>query len=72
MSKWLHQSLKALDAAPFFRIFNPETQAGKFDPDETYIHRWVPECGTDKYPKPVVNHKVARARSLVALANIKK
>ncbi len=32
-----------VDAAPFFRIFNPVTQAKKFDPDGTYIRRFVPE-----------------------------
>ncbi|MCK0140952.1 deoxyribodipyrimidine photo-lyase [Aliiroseovarius sp. F20344] len=31
------------DAAPYFRIFNPITQAIKFDPDGDYIRRWVPE-----------------------------
>ena len=31
------------DAAPYFRIFNPTTQSEKFDPDGTYIRRWVPE-----------------------------
>ncbi|MEB3238441.1 MAG: deoxyribodipyrimidine photo-lyase [Candidatus Sericytochromatia bacterium] len=31
------------DAAPFFRIFNPTTQARKFDPEGRYIARWVPE-----------------------------
>jgi deoxyribodipyrimidine photo-lyase len=31
------------DAAPYFRIFNPITQSKKFDPDGTYIRRWVPE-----------------------------
>ena len=31
------------DAAPYFRIFNPVTQAEKFDPDATYITRWLPE-----------------------------
>jgi len=31
------------DAAPYFRIFNPVTQAEKFDPDAAYITRWVPE-----------------------------
>ncbi len=31
------------DAAPFFRIFNPETQAEKFDPDGTYRQRWLAE-----------------------------
>ncbi len=31
------------DAAPYFRIFNPVTQAQKFDPEARYISRWVPE-----------------------------
>lgn len=31
------------DAAPYFRIFNPVTQGQKFDPDGTYVRRWVPE-----------------------------
>ena len=31
------------DAAPYFRIFNPVTQAKKFDPDGAYIRRWVKE-----------------------------
>ncbi|MBO9851930.1 cryptochrome/photolyase family protein [Xanthomonas phaseoli] len=33
------------DAAPYFRVFNPVTQAEKFDPQATYITRWVPELG---------------------------
>ncbi|MBA8794660.1 deoxyribodipyrimidine photo-lyase [Friedmanniella endophytica] len=32
-----------LDAAPYYRVFNPTTQAEKFDPDGAYIRRWVPE-----------------------------
>ncbi|WMJ68790.1 deoxyribodipyrimidine photo-lyase [Stenotrophomonas sp. 24(2023)] len=31
------------DAAPYFRVFNPVTQAEKFDPNARYISRWVPE-----------------------------
>ncbi len=31
------------DAAPYFRIFNPETQLEKFDPDGEYIARWIAE-----------------------------
>jgi len=31
------------DAAPYFRIFNPVTQGAKFDPEGSYVRRWVPE-----------------------------
>ena len=31
------------DAAPFFRIFNPDTQLDRFDPDRTYVRRWIAE-----------------------------
>ena len=31
------------DAQPFFRIFNPVTQAEKFDPDGDYVRQWIPE-----------------------------
>jgi deoxyribodipyrimidine photo-lyase len=54
------------DAAPFFRIFNPAEQARRFDPDEVYIRRWVPEYGTKDYPAPIVEHKAARQRALDA------
>jgi deoxyribodipyrimidine photo-lyase len=52
------------DAAPYFRIFNPETQALKFDSDLKYIRQWIPEFGTNEYPKPMVDHKAARLRAL--------
>ena len=32
-----------LDASPYFRIFNPVTQGERFDPEGTYVRRWVPE-----------------------------
>jgi deoxyribodipyrimidine photo-lyase len=31
------------DAAPYFRVFNPVEQGARFDPDGTYVRRWVPE-----------------------------
>ncbi|MCA0043756.1 cryptochrome/photolyase family protein [Celeribacter litoreus] len=31
------------DAAPYFRIFNPDGQAEKFDEDGTYLRRWIAE-----------------------------
>jgi deoxyribodipyrimidine photo-lyase len=52
------------DAAPYFRVFNPELQAKKFDPQGQYIKKWVPEFGSSKYPKPMVDHEYARRRVL--------
>jgi deoxyribodipyrimidine photo-lyase len=52
------------DAAPYFRIFNPESQAEKFDKDGVYIRKWVKEFGTSAYPMPIVDHKFARDRCL--------
>jgi deoxyribodipyrimidine photo-lyase len=40
------------DAAPYFRVFNPALQARKFDPEGTYVRRWVPELGN--VPDPYV------------------
>ena len=31
------------DAAPYFRVFNPVTQAKKFDPEGVYLRRWLSE-----------------------------
>lgn len=52
------------DAAPYFRIFNPDSQQVKFDKEMKYIKKWVPEYGTDKYPKRIIDHKIARERCL--------
>ena len=52
------------DAAPHFRVFNPTTQQEKFDPDGTYVRRWVPDIDDDNYPEPIVDHKHERAEAL--------
>lgn len=52
------------DAAPYFRVFNPERQAERFDPNKAYIRKWIPELDTDSYPQPIVEHKFARQRAL--------
>ena len=53
-----------VDAAPYFRIFNPHTQIDKFDPKHQYIKKWVPELNELTYPLPMVDHKFARERCL--------
>ncbi|HZF63738.1 MAG TPA: deoxyribodipyrimidine photo-lyase [Chitinophagaceae bacterium] len=57
------------DAAPYFRIFNPLLQAKKFDPQQLYIKKWVPEFGFPQYPTPIVNHEEARKRCLAVYGN---
>ena len=52
------------DAAPYFRVFNPQAQQEKFDKSFEYIKKWVPEYGTSSYPEPVIEHKFARERIL--------
>ncbi len=52
------------DAAPYFRIFNPDTQIKKFDPELKYIKKWVPEYGTEAYVKPMIDYKSARERAM--------
>lgn len=54
-----------VDAAPYFRIFNPYEQVKKFDKDLKYIKKWVPEFSDPfKYPQPIVDHRMARERCL--------
>jgi deoxyribodipyrimidine photo-lyase len=61
---WQWAAGSGVDAAPYFRIFNPELQTAKFDPLHLYIKKWVPEFGTNKYPQPIVEHTFARNRCL--------
>lgn len=61
---WQWAASSGCDAAPYFRVFNPELQTEKFDKDKRYIKKWVPEFGTSAYPKPIVDHKFARERVL--------
>lgn len=61
---WQWAAGSGCDAAPYFRIFNPELQAKKFDPDFEYIRKWVPEFGTPDYPAPIIDHRFARERAL--------
>ncbi|HLP52986.1 MAG TPA: FAD-binding domain-containing protein, partial [Chitinophagales bacterium] len=54
------------DAAPYFRVFNPQLQMERFDPEMKYVKKWVPEFGTSAYPKPIVDHKLAKDKVMVA------
>ena len=70
---WQWAAGTGTDAQPYFRVFNPQSQTEKFDPQLEYIKKWVPEYRTDAYPAPIVDHKLARQRAIdtykQALAN---
>jgi deoxyribodipyrimidine photo-lyase len=61
-----------VDAAPYFRVFNPQLQLEKFDKQLAYVRRWVPEYGSPSYPKPIVEHSFARQRCLETYAKALK
>lgn len=62
---WQWAAGSGTDAAPYFRIFSPDAQLRKFDPEFKYIKKWVPEYADfSKYPKPIVDHPLARERCL--------
>jgi deoxyribodipyrimidine photo-lyase len=61
---WQWASGSGCDAAPYFRVFNPQLQQEKFDKNLEYIKKWVPEFGTTTYVLPVVEHKFARDRAI--------
>jgi deoxyribodipyrimidine photo-lyase len=69
---WQWAAGSGCDAAPYFRIFNPYLQTQKFDPQMEYIKKWVPEFQEFNYPKPIVEHEVARNRCLEAYAKALK
>lgn len=62
---WQWSAGTGCDAAPYFRVFNPSQQQKKFDSQWQYIKKWVPEFGTPRYPKPMVDHAQARERCLM-------
>ncbi|MFU8813715.1 MAG: cryptochrome/photolyase family protein [Pseudomonadales bacterium] len=75
---WQWSAATGTDAAPYFRIFNPVTQAQRFDPQGTFVRRYVAELreaplpavldpakhGFVGYPRPMVDHRAARQRAL--------
>ncbi len=61
---WQWAASTGCDAVPYFRIFSPDLQTKRFDPDLVYIKRWLPELNTSNYPKPIVDHQFARERAI--------
>lgn len=69
VGNWQWAAGSGVDAAPYFRIFNPTEQIKKFDKDLKYIKKWIPELETSLYPQPIVDHKEARERCLRVYKN---
>ncbi len=75
---WQWTAGSGTDAAPYFRVFNPTSQGRKFDPQGTYVRRWVPELAAAAdphdpapeerlalgYPGPIVDHAAERREAL--------
>ena len=71
-ASWQWVAGSGADAAPYFRVFNPLLQAEKFDPENEYIKRWIPEWGTPAYPaSPMIDLKESRDRALQAFQELK-
>jgi deoxyribodipyrimidine photo-lyase len=64
VGNWQWAAGTGVDAAPYFRIFNPESQFEKYDPEGTYVKKWIPEFSGIGYVSPMVDHKEARERCL--------
>ncbi len=64
VGNWQWAAGCGVDAAPYFRIFNPTTQIKDYDKDRTFIKEYVKEFDTDDYPEMMVDHKEARERAL--------
>ncbi len=69
VGNWQWAAGSGVDAAPYFRIFNPTTQVDKFDKNKAYINKWVPELQEFGYPVKMVDHKWARERCLITYKN---
>jgi deoxyribodipyrimidine photo-lyase len=76
---WQWTAGTGTDAAPYFRVFNPTSQALRFDADGAYVRRWVPELAhlrvpdlhdpppllrPDAYPPAMVDHAAERTEAL--------
>lgn len=63
VGNWQWAAGTGCDAAPYFRVFNPEIQQKKFDEKGIYIRKWIKDFDFG-YPKPMVEHAKARDRAI--------
>lgn len=66
---WQWVAGSGADAAPYFRIFNPELQAKKFDPDGHYVREWAPDATARP---PIVDLAASRKAALAAYDAVKR
>ncbi|WP_438354300.1 cryptochrome/photolyase family protein [Microbacterium sp. CJ88] len=69
---WQWVAGSGADAAPYFRVFNPELQAKKFDPQNRYIAEWAPEHVSGMPPQPIVDLGETRKAALEAYEHVKQ
>lgn len=58
-----------VDAAPYYRIFNPHTQTKRFDTQGMYITRWAPQAEQSDYPSPMIDLDASRKHALQQYKN---
>ena len=63
VGNWQWAAGTGCDAAPYFRVFNPEIQLKKFDEKGIYIRKWIPEFDLG-YGAPMIDHAFARDRAI--------
>ncbi len=63
VGNWQWAAGTGCDAAPYFRVFNPEIQLKKFDEKGIYVRKWIPEFELE-YNEPMVDHAFARDRAI--------
>lgn len=73
---WQWSASVGVDAAPYFRVFNPVTQSQRFDPEGIYLRRYLPELAREpaarihdvgarlNYPAAIVDLKSSRADAI--------
>jgi deoxyribodipyrimidine photo-lyase len=71
---WQWVAGSGADASPYFRVFNPELQAKKFDGDGSYVRQWAPEYFAEdgRPPMPIVDLKATRQAALDAYEDVKQ
>ncbi|WP_341996444.1 DNA photolyase family protein [Microbacterium sp. LWH7-1.2] len=69
---WQWVAGSGADAAPYFRIFNPDLQAKKFDGDGHYVREWAPDTLGEDAPEPLVDLGDTRKAALAAYEHVKR